>query len=111
MFIDSLRSGSALRQEGHVDVAKALLPTPREQSFDVESPYCGTDMALLAEGEKHYTRRSYKHVPPYGGPAVQPSSPWNSHSEGFKSHCRVSISQKSGEPSPPFNDLGSARSS
>ena len=53
MFIDPLRSGSALRQEGHVDVPKALAPDAREQLVDVQHPHTSwADMALLTEGEK-----------------------------------------------------------
>ena len=39
MFIDPLRSGSALRQEGHVDVAKPLLPRPRSNRLMLNHLY------------------------------------------------------------------------
>jgi hypothetical protein len=54
MFIDSLRSGSALRQEGHVDVAKPLVSRQRSNRLMLNRLYFGTDMALLTEGEKHH---------------------------------------------------------
>ena len=54
MFIAPLRSGSALRQEGHVDVAKPLLARPPRNALMFNHPYFGSDMALLAEGAKHH---------------------------------------------------------
>ena len=54
MFIDPLRSGSALRQEGHVYVAKPLFARPRSNGLMFNHLYFGSDMALLAEGEKHH---------------------------------------------------------
>jgi hypothetical protein len=53
MFIDPLRSGSALRQEGHVDVAKRLVSRQRSNRLMFNHLYFGTDKALLPEGEKH----------------------------------------------------------
>jgi len=54
MFIGPLRSGSALRQEGHVDVAKPLLERPGSNGLMFNHLYFGSDMALQAEGEKHH---------------------------------------------------------
>jgi hypothetical protein len=42
MFIDPLRSGSALRQEGHVDFAKPLLPRPRSNHLMLNHLYFGS---------------------------------------------------------------------
>ena len=52
MFIDPLRSGSALRQECHVDITKPLLARPRSNRLMFNHLYFGANMALLAEGEK-----------------------------------------------------------
>jgi len=54
MFIDPLRRGSALRQEGHVDVAEPLFARPLSNRLMFNHSYFGSDIALLAEGEKHY---------------------------------------------------------
>jgi len=54
MFIEPLRSGSALRQEGHVDVKNPLLAGPRSIGLMFNHLYFESDMALLAEGEKHH---------------------------------------------------------
>jgi hypothetical protein len=54
MFIDPLRSDSALRQEGNVDGAKPSR-APERSRLMFNHPHFGADMALLAEGEKPHS--------------------------------------------------------
>jgi len=74
MFIEPLRSSSALRQEGHVDVAKLLLART-EQCVDVQSFYISGLTWPSWRRARNTTTRNYKHVPPDGGPAVQTVDP------------------------------------
>jgi len=73
MFIDPLRSGSALRQEGHVDVAKPLLARPRSNGCSII--YTSGLTWPSWQRARNTTTRSYKQVPPDGRPAVTTVDP------------------------------------